>query len=302
MLDGIEQITIVGTGLLGTSLALALKEAGYSGSIVGHGRRQETLEKAMAVGGFDRVTTDVAAAYGGESDDGQQLVIVAIPVGAFAATFEAIAQHAKQGTMVTDVGSTKSNIQRLADELLPVGVHFVGSHPMAGSEQQGPEHAEAGLFKSRPCIVTPTEAHDGAALEMVTELWQGVGMKVLTMSPNEHDRQTAAISHLPHLVATVLVDVANDLGGWDIASTGFRDTTRLASSNPKMRADIIMENREHLIEAARCFIEKIEAFVDHLEEVQNSDSVSDDEALNLLIEQQLAALKERREKWSGQFG
>src|SRR5690606_25253862 len=124
---------------------------------------------------------------------------------------------------------------------------FVGSHPMAGNEGQGPDAADADLCRGKPCIITPDPRAPAEAVAMVESLWATLGMTILRMSPDEHDLQVAAISHLPHLVSVMLVKVAEQMGGWAIASTGFRDTTRLASSNPPMRADIIDANRSHVV-------------------------------------------------------
>ena len=238
----VKQVAIIGTGLLGTSIGLALKRAGYAGEIVGIGRRMATLEAAEARGAVDRVSTHYASGFGNEA-----LVIIAVPLGGFEAVFDLIVESDRRDLVITDVGSTKSLAVNLAARKLRSWHQFVGSHPMAGSEQQGPEGARADLFDQRPCIVTPTDASSASAIATVESLWTTLGMSLLHMTAEEHDRQTAVISHVPHLASVLLVEVAAALGGWEIASTGFRDTTRLASSNPPMRADIVTANRAQVV-------------------------------------------------------
>jgi len=244
MLDALRQITIVGTGLLGASLGLALKERGFSGKIVGVGRRLTTVNRARQLGALDEASTDLAQAV--EHSD---LLILAAPLGQFEPIFQSLAACEHHGLVITDVGSTKSQVCALARRYLLAPGQFVGSHPMAGSEQQGPDAASAQLFHGKPCILTPESDTNGDAVKLVRELWQTLGMRVLAMSPGEHDEQVALISHLPHLVAVVLVDLAARYAAMDVASTGFADTTRVASGDANIWADVFASNRQALVQA-----------------------------------------------------
>ena len=248
MNGGVEQLAIIGTGLLGASLGLAAKATGHAGRVVGYSRRQATVDEALARGAIDAGTTRLADAVAGSS-----LLVVAVPLGQMDATFKAIGEAMRRGgggggggVVVTDVGSTKRSVLAAARTHLPEPARFVGSHPMAGSEQQGPAHADANLFNAKPCVVTPEPDTHPDAVQRVTALWRTLGMNVLCMTAATHDAHAATISHLPHAMAALLVAVAEQRGGWELASTGFRDTTRLASSNPPMRADILIANADEV--------------------------------------------------------
>lgn len=280
-LRDIEQLTIVGTGLLGTSIGLGLKAAGYGGRIVGVGRRIETVHRACELGGVDDATTDLAKVL-----PTSQLVIVAVPLGGFAAVFEEIGRHDHERLFVTDVGSTKQSVLAHARQYLPQPRRFVGSHPMAGSEQQGPEAAHANLFQGKPCVITAEPDSDPRAVATVEALWTMLGMQLLRMSAEEHDAHAAVISHLPHVASVMLVEVAQALGGWEIASTGFRDTTRLASSNPPMRCDIMTNNRQQIVRA-------IDVYREALNQLRAILERGDDAALLEFLQRN----KDAREQW-----
>lgn len=243
-------MAIVGTGLLGASVGLGLKAAGFGGRIVGLGRRIDTVRRAQELGAVDEAADDMAAVR--DCD----LLLVAVPLGAFAQVFEQVAPHDHGSLVITDVGSTKSDVVALGNRYFRG--RFVGSHPMAGSEQQGPDAATADLCNGKPCVLTPEPDTDPAALATIETLWTTLGMKLLRMSPDDHDRAVASISHLPHAASVVVVHAAAQLGGFPIASTGFRDTTRLASSNPPMRSDIMMSNRAFLLEALSVYRDRID--------------------------------------------
>lgn len=253
----VERVAVIGTGLLGTSIGLALRDAGFRGARLGLGRRAETLEAARARGAFDVVTTDYAALSDGD------LVVVAVHLGGFGEVFGKLARTGRR-LVVTDVGSTKATVLRQARELLGPGQAFVGSHPMAGNEQQGPEGADATLFRGKPCVICNPGGDPGgdaganaAAVAAVESLWRLLGMRLLRMEADTHDREVAAISHLPHLASVALVRVTERMGGWDVASSGFRDMTRLASSNPPMRADIVDANRDAIAEGLEALREEL---------------------------------------------
>ena len=244
----IEQITVWGTGLLGTSLGLALQANGYAGRLIGLGRRQATLDAAKAIGAFHATSTESA-----EVVPNSDLVVVAVPLSGFEAVFTQLAAHQRPEATVTDVGSTKQRVLESAHRLLPYPERFVGAHPMAGSEQSGPEAASASLFQGRPCVLTPGDDAAADATATVRELWQAVGMNLIELDPTTHDAHAATVSHVPHLVAGLLIALAEARGGWDLASTGFRDATRLAAGDPTVWRDIITTNQQPVGEALRQF-------------------------------------------------
>ena len=256
-LGAVGQLAIIGTGLLGTSVGLALKAGGFRGNVLGVARREATLAQAREVGGIDAATTDVESAI-----TDSQLAILAVPLGAFEAMLARIGSVSHDRLVLTDVGSTKSSVLAAARRHLPESCRrrFVGAHPMAGSEQQGPEAANPELFRDKPCIITSEPDTDSEAVTLVEALWRRLGMRLLHMTASEHDEAVATVSHLPHAVATLLIQVAMERGGWEVASTGFRDTTRLASSNPPMRADILAANREAILGALDVMRRHLDAF------------------------------------------
>lgn len=241
---GIERVTIVGTGLLGGSVGLSLRRAGFEGRIIGAGPRQATLDRARAAGCIDEATTDLGVAVAGSD-----LVVLAAPVGAIPDLLARAAPSLIRRAVVTDVGSTKGTIVAAAQKALRDASRFVGSHPMAGAETTGPESARADLFEGKPVIVTPTLLTAPDAVERVESLWLTLGMRVHRMSPQEHDRLVAVISHVPHAVAVLLVQLASESGAMPVASTGFADTTRLAAGDPLLWADIFLDNRQAVLES-----------------------------------------------------
>lgn len=224
-------------GLIGGSIAAALKRQDGGCHIIGIGRNQSRLEAARAAGVIDEAATNSAALS--QCD----LVVVCTPVDRIIEDVQSAAQHLRSGALVTDAGSVKERICRGLRTGLPDGVRFVGSHPLAGSEKNGWEHSDADLFQDRVCVVTPDDSTAPDACEQVTAFWQRLGMRVLRMSPAEHDRALAATSHVPHVAAAA---VASLLTGelHDLASTGFRDTTRIAAGDPDLWTAILLENAE----------------------------------------------------------
>lgn len=274
-------IGIIGVGLLGASLGLALKQRGFAGRIIGCARTQATIDTARRVGAIDRGHSQVS-----EVVDGCGLVVVAVPLGAFDAVFAELGKSVTPDTIITDLGSTKLMPTELAKTHLPAPGRFVAAHPMAGSENQGPEHADGDLFQGKPCIICPDESTDSDALSAVTSLWEMVGMQVITMTAAAHDDQAASISHLPHLAAVSLVQAANELGGWDMASTGMAGASRLASSTPSMRADIIMANASAIMQA-------IDVYMRQLGELGQAIERGDEKAVLEL----LSEAKQTRDNW-----
>jgi len=239
----IKHVTIVGVGLLGGSAALAIKAHDPSVCVAGVGRRQVSLDAALEVGAIDTAHFDPAECVG-KSD----LVILATPVGAFERHLKAAAPALGHGTLVTDVGSTKAKVARLARRILGPGGPFVGSHPMAGSEQKGVRFSRADLFVGASCIITPTSDTPPDAVETIEAFWKTLGMRVIRRSPEAHDRAVARISHLPHVLAglMMLLPGNNDL---EVSASGFRDVTRLASGDPEMWRDILLTNRGAVLSA-----------------------------------------------------
>jgi len=273
----IRTVTVVGVGLLGGSIGLAIRAGGSSAKIVGVGRRQTSLDEALQVGAVDEVCLNVA-----EGVAGADLVILATPVGAFNRLLTAAKDALKPGAIVTDVGSTKAEIVAQGEKVLSPGGPFIGSHPMAGSEHRGPTFARADLFTGATCILTPTGNTPPELAERAQRFWQALGMRVVRMSPADHDQAVARISHLPQVLASLLMQLPSD-SDLDIAATGFRDSTRLAGSDPEMWRDIIMTNRQPVLAA-------IETMTGELRHMAGLIEAGDADA----IEQLLASAKQRR--------
>ncbi len=289
----LKQITIVGTGLLGASLAMALKQRGFTGRLVGVGRRESTLEKTRKLGCFDELTasTQEALLWGRDlPSDEPHLAVVATPLGFFREVLEKISCSDDPRLFVTDVGSTKQSVCELVEEILPDASRFVGSHPMAGSEQTGPEAAVVDLFEGKPCVVTPMGGESDEVLTSVRSMWQIVGMRLFEMPPIMHDRSVALVSHLPHAVAALLVKLAAADGGdaLQVASTGFADTTRIASGDPELWIDIFMNNRSSVVEVLQRAEQELESF-------RKALARSDTGAMRRLLK----GAKEARDAWDG---
>ncbi len=241
-----RRIAVIGVGLIGGSLALALRRAGAVDEVVGCGRDESHLVRAVDLGVIDRYSLDPARAAAGAD-----LVFVATPVGTMETVFRAIAPALAEHAIVTDGGSVKGSVveaARAAFGTLPA--RFVPGHPIAGSERSGVEAAFAELFDHRRVILTPTDETDAEAVAAVERLWQCAGALVSRMSPAQHDRVLAATSHLPHVVAYAVVERLAEMDGREetlaYGGTGFRDFTRIAASNPAMWVDIVLANRDAL--------------------------------------------------------
>jgi len=259
----IRQLAIVGVGLLGGSVAKAARSGRLARRIVGIGRDPERLRPAVDDGTLDTAVTDLDAGVR-EAD----VILLAAPVLAIEGLLERVWGAAANGALITDVGSTKRNIVRAAERLaLTRPLAFVGSHPLAGSEQAGYRVARADLFRGATVVVTPTEKTELAALKRTTELWEALGARVTSLDPETHDRTVAAISHLPHLIACALVDGAGRVepGALELAARGFRDTTRIAGGDPDMWTEIFLANRDALtagIEAFRQALGDLQRVID----------------------------------------
>lgn len=264
LMDHIDQITIVGTGLLGGSCGLGLRSAGYKGKIAGVSRRPATAQRAQELGCVDTAGTDLGPPV---RDSG--LVIIATPLSTYDQVFEQLAQNDHPGLVITDVGSTKQQVCDLAKRLLPDPTRFVGSHPMAGREQHGPDAALADLFDGKPCVITAESDCQQTALKTVEGLWTLLKMRLVRMSADEHDRHVAHVSHLPHAMAVLLLQLAAQRDGLTVASTGFKDMTRLASGDPKIWLDIFTTNRQAILEALDDLDQELSSFRHMLSENQD---------------------------------
>jgi prephenate dehydrogenase len=242
-----ERIAIIGLGLIGGSVGLAIKHAGIENvEVAGTARTRDTLQKAKKRGAIDVDARDAA-----EAVRGARLVIVAAPIMSTPAIFREIAPVLAPGTVVTDVASTKTQVMRWAKELLPEHVHFVGGHPMAGKETAGIDAADADLFRNKAWVIVPSVDAAEEAVRTVVGLAQLAGATPVFMDAQEHDSYVAAISHLPLALASALFSVVFGSAAWPelatLASSGFRDTTRLASGSPEMAHDIMVSNRENVL-------------------------------------------------------
>lgn len=244
----INRLAVVGVGLIGGSLARVLREKGEVGEIVGIGRGAANLQRAVELGVIDRYEHDLKK---GVLD--ADMVFLATPVCTIADIVAEIAPVLHNGAIVTDGGSVKEEITLCCEKLLSGGSHFVGGHPIAGTENSGVDASFSSLYKGKRCILTPTATTDSMALEKVVRMWELAGSEVVLMDPRKHDKVLAAISHLPHMVAYSLVNSVGDYDGCDenilkYSAGGFRDFTRIASSDPAMWRDIALQNRAALLE------------------------------------------------------
>lgn len=248
-LPKVQRLAIIGVGLIGGSFARALREAGVVESVVGIGRNRGNLEDALRLGIVDEINQDAL-----EGVRGADLVFISVPVCAIASVVESIAPALSPGCIVTDGGSVKAAIVDACEKLMPQGCHFVGGHPIAGTEHSGAAASFATLYNGKRCILTPSQQTDESALQLVSDLWQLCGAVVCRMEARHHDRIFAEISHLPHMVAYSLVHAVGtaDVEGENVLSYtagGFRDFTRIASSDPVMWRDIAVMNRQALLKS-----------------------------------------------------
>ncbi|MFH1360345.1 MAG: prephenate dehydrogenase [Candidatus Omnitrophota bacterium] len=246
-----RKVTIVGVGLIGGSLGMAIKKNGLAKEVMGLARRHGPLVTAIRGGAIDKISHDYKKAV-----DGSDLVIFATPVKTIMELFPKVGCFLKRGCLVTDVGSIKEEIVRAAHKSLPPYVNFVGSHPVAGSEKSGNLFANADLFKDSLCVVTPTDKTNRAAVDTIKTLWTKCGALVKTLSPQEHDQILAYVSHVPHLLAYSLMDAIPEKY-LDYASSGLKDTTRVASSDPKMWNDICMANSRNILRTLDSVVKQI---------------------------------------------
>ncbi|MCI0743946.1 MAG: prephenate dehydrogenase/arogenate dehydrogenase family protein [Verrucomicrobia subdivision 3 bacterium] len=281
-----QQITLVGVGLLGGSLGLAIKQRRLAQRVVGFVRRAASVQECEALAVCDEATRDVQTAV-----RAADLIIFCTPIAQMRELAERMLPAVKPGIIATDVGSVKEIVvEDLEPTFARVGAHFVGSHPMAGAEKIGVRAAQADLFNKAVCVVTPTASVKMDAVEKVEEFWRCVGAVPIRMSPETHDDLVSRSSHLPHVVAAELANyVLSPVHPKEqglLCANGFRDTTRIASGSPEMWRDICLANRVNLARVLGVFIEDLEEFRIALD---NSDTKS--------IEEFFHQAKRRRDQW-----
>jgi len=286
----ISHLAIIGVGLIGGSLARALRSAGLVERVTGIGRGEANLIEATRLGIIDGWSHDVAAVADAD------MIVVAVPMGAYAQVFSGLALHARADAVITDVGSTKQHALLMAERYLTAPGHFVAAHPIAGTEHSGAAASRADLFRDRMLIVTPGAVTEQSASRRVMAMWQATGAKVISMDARRHDYLMAAVSHLPHVAAFAIVNAVSCQGdhGEDplpFAAGGFRDFTRIASSSPTMWRDIALTNRDALLA-------NIDALTDQLHAIRHAVSDGDGQQLTQIF----TRAKSARDAWLQRTG
>ena len=268
----IERLAIIGVGMIGSSLALALKQAGVVGHVVGCGRNQDNLEKGIELGVIDSYQLSI-----GDAVVGADTVVVAVPLGAMKTVFEQIGGAITDDMVITDVGSAKASVVKAAKASFGARAgQFVPGHPIAGAEKSGVEAGLASLYQNRRVILTPLDSTDPAAVAKIEQMWLSCGAKIDYLAVDHHDRVLAATSHLPHMLAYALVNYLSNLNEHDeifnYAAGGFMDFTRIASSDPVMWRDVCISNSDALLKF-------IEGYKDELDQVSAAIRDQDGERL-----------------------
>lgn len=281
-----NKVTLVGVGLLGGSLGLALRRHKLAREIAGYVRREASIRECARKGVVDYATTDLLAAV-----SGADLVVLCTPIIQMKPLVARMLPALKRGAIVTDVGSVKESVVRELEQLTAkAGAHFVGSHPMAGTEKSGVLAARPNLFECAVCVITPTSGSNRTAVNKTRRLWKSVGCRVLHLSPSEHDAMASRASHLPHIVAatlaTTVLDRKSPPAQSALCATGFRDTTRIASGSPEMWRDIALTNRREIGRALKEFVRQLGNFQRALD---RNDAQS--------ISRFFATAKQRRDSW-----
>jgi prephenate dehydrogenase len=282
-----KKITLVGVGLLGGSLGIAVRKRRLAESVVGFVRRAASVAESEALGAVHHATRDLTRAVAGA-----ELIVLCTPISQMRPLVEEMLPAIKPGAIVSDVGSVKGSVVRDLEALVArAGGHFVGSHPMAGAEKMGVAAAREDLFVGAVCVVTPTRKSDRTAVRRVEQLWKALGGRPLRLTPAAHDDLVSRSSHLPHVVAAQLASLIlspdNPKEQGMVCANGFRDTTRIASSSPEMWRDIALANRTNLSRALETFAAGLRGFSRAL---RNGDA----QAISDFFEQ----ARERRERWS----
>ena len=282
-----KKITLVGVGLLGGSLGMALSKRRLAGSVVGFVRRAASVVECEGLGAVNLATLDLQRAV-----EGADLIVLCTPIAQMPGLVKQMLPALRPGAIVTDVGSVKGSVVRDLEALVAKGgAHFVGSHPMAGAEKMGVAAARADLFVGAVCVITPTGKSNPAAVRKVEQLWKSVGSRLLRLAPEAHDELVSRSSHLPHVVAAQLVNLVlspeHSREQGMLCANGFRDTTRIASGSPEMWRDIALANRKNLSRA-------LETFTKGLQDFRRALKSGDAQAVARFFEQ----ASERRNLWS----
>jgi prephenate dehydrogenase len=253
IMQNFKKIAIVGVGLIGGSIGLAIRTRRFPCKVIGIGRRKTSLDKAVQKSAIDKGTLNIKA---GVMD--ADLIIIATPVDQVKEKIIESARYAKKGAIIIDVNSTKQDIVTIAEHHLPKEVFFVGTHPMAGSEKSGVTSSEPGLFNDTVCIITPTKHTDKDALGKISAFWEFLGAKVKYMSAKTHDTIVARVSHLPHILSYVLCNTvsAKELA---VAGSGFKDATRIAKSSSEMWEEIFLQNQKSVLKAITLYEKNLRA-------------------------------------------
>ena len=253
-----KRLCLIGIGLIGSSIALRANRDGLAETIVISTRRKETMDRARELNLGDVYTDKVSEAVAG-----CDCVILCVPVGAYSAIGERMADHLSPGCIVSDVGSVKRSVITQLKPHMPEGMHLIPGHPIAGTEYSGPDAGFSTLFDERWCLLTPDENSDPEAIKKITDFWEALGSKVDVMDPDHHDRVLAVTSHIPHLIAYNIVGTASDLEEITqsevikFSASGFRDFTRIAASDPVMWRDVFLHNKEAVLEMLGRFSEDL---------------------------------------------
>ena len=280
------KVTIIGIGLLGGSIGLALRKRKLAREVYGFARRQATVGLSLRSGSVSKAGSDLHEAVAGA-----ELVILCTPISQMESLTDALLPSLKRGALVTDVGSVKAPVvTRLSASVKSAGGHFVGSHPMAGSERSGIQAARAELFQDAVCVISPVAGTSKSAIRKIAGLWTDLGSRVLTLNPALHDKLVSRASHLPHLVASMLacqvLDPRQDGHLMELCAAGFRDTTRVACGSPEMWRDIAMANRSNLAKDLARFEKNLRRLRERL---SNGDAAG--------VESILQTAAERRKAW-----
>ena len=253
-----KQITIIGVGLIGGSIGLAVKKKGLASRVIGVTAHKKSLKKARKRGAIDTGTLNVK-----NSVLGSDMVILATPVDKILNVLKKVRPCLEKGCIVIDVGSVKGMVVETAEKIVGRKAYFIGTHPMAGSEQKGIGRANSSLFKNTPSVITKTGKTNARALRLVSGFWKAMGSKVYILSPCEHDKKISSISHLPHIVASALSLTARS-SSMEFASTGFKDTTRIASGDPDLWMSILMANRGNVRRDVKDYMKRLQGLRDSI--------------------------------------
>ena len=268
-----RRVTIIGVGLIGGSIGMCLRQKKLTERVVGITRRKNGIEKLIESKAVDEATDDLA-----EGIARSELVIVATPVGAIVEQVKSLVPLVKPGTIIMDVGSSKAEVVNTVEKILPRGIYFVGTHPLAGSQKSGVQHARADLFEKTVCVLTTTPKTHPTAFRKIREFWRSLGCEVKIVSPLDHDLILARTSHVPHIITMALVGLLES-GDESFVASGFRDTTRIAGSDPQIWRDILLTNKKPILKALRGFNAQLDRFIEFIEKKDEEKLVQELEKL-----------------------